>query len=77
MPAFIGGVKIVSNSSAGVIIMGDSIYISPKSTNKTYEGSGGGATGDFPVTNTFNSIVITLDNDIGGVAGEFESSLDT
>lgn len=75
MPAIVGGVKILSVGSAGIVNFGDSLYISPKSTSKTYAGSGSFNTGDFPVTNNAVNATLTTDNDAGAVGGEIESSL--
>lgn len=77
MPAIVGGVKVLSVGSAGIVNFGDSLYISPKSTSKTYAGSGSFNTGDLPVTNTGLSATITGDNDVGGLGGELEGTANT
>lgn len=77
MPAIVGGVKIISVGSAGIVNFGDSLYISPKSTSKTYAGSGSFNTGDLPINNNAVNATITADNDAGGLGGELESSLNS
>lgn len=44
MPAILGPVQIVS-VGGGVVQFGDTVYISPKTSTKTYAGSGGFNTG--------------------------------
>ncbi len=73
MPAIVGGVKILSVGSGGVVHFGDSLYISPKSTSKTYAGSGSFNTGDFPVTNNGFNATLTSDNDAGALTGETDN----
>jgi spore germination protein PF len=77
MPAIVGGIKVLSVGSGAVVNIGDSLYISPKSTSKTYAGSGSFNTGDLPVTNNGLNATLTTDNDVGGLTGENESSTDT
>ena len=62
MPALIGGPFKIVSISGGSVIFGDTAIVAPKNASKTYTGSGGGLTGDFPVsisgisnTNTFDS----------------------
>lgn len=50
MPSIIGNIKIDSIGSAGVVNLGDTLYISPKSTSKTYAGAGSFRTGDFQIS---------------------------
>ncbi|WP_088105444.1 spore germination protein [Halalkalibacter urbisdiaboli] len=63
MPSIVGG-PIKVNSNEGVMNFGDSLNISPKSTNKVVSGSGGGNTGDFIVTNNGFNINNTSDPDV-------------
>jgi spore germination protein PF len=51
MPAIIGPVQII-NVGGGIVQFGDTVYISPKSSSKTFAGSGGFNTGGFIVTNS-------------------------
>ena len=64
MPSIVGGVKINSVGSAGIVNIGDALYISPKSTSKTYAGSGSFNTGDFLNTNNGLSSTNTNDQDL-------------
>jgi len=48
----------------GNVTFGDIIQVSPKSTSKTYSGSGGANTGVFVLTNNFISSTNTLDPDV-------------
>jgi hypothetical protein len=48
MPSIVGAVKIISVGSSGVVQFGDTLQVSPQSSNKTYAGSGSFLTGDFP-----------------------------
>jgi spore germination protein PF len=51
-------------SVSGTVTFGDVIQISPKSTSKSYSGSGGGNTGDFLLTNSLISNTNTSDPDV-------------
>lgn len=71
MPSIVGVIKIISVGSSAVVNIGDSFYISPKSTSKAFAGSGSFSTGDFQKinngissTNTFEPHL--LDNNITG-----------
>ncbi|WP_339061122.1 spore germination protein [Tepidibacillus marianensis] len=64
MPSIVGGVKINSIGSGGILNIGDALYISPKSTSKTYAGSGSFNTGDFLNTNNGLSSTNTNDSDL-------------
>jgi hypothetical protein len=59
MPAIVGNIKIVSNG--GIAHIGDALILSPRSTSKTFAGSGSFITGDLPVTN--NGVSSTNTND--------------
>lgn len=61
MPAIVGNIKIVSIGSGGIAQFGDALVVSPRSTSKTFAGSGSFNTGDLPVTN--NGINNTQTND--------------
>ncbi|WHY87699.1 spore germination protein [Neobacillus novalis] len=63
MPAIIGPVQIV-NVGGGIIQFGDTVYISPKSSTKTFAGSGGFNTGGLIVTNNGLSGTNTLDTNL-------------
>lgn len=64
MPAIVGNIKIINISASSVVQFGDAIFLSPKSSTKTFAGSGSFNTGDFPVTNSGLSMTHTLDNDV-------------
>ncbi|MCM2533732.1 spore germination protein [Neobacillus pocheonensis] len=60
MPAIIGPVQIVS-VGGGIVQFGDTVYISPKTSSKTFSGSGGFNTGGFIVANNGLSGTNVLD----------------
>ncbi|WP_449539398.1 spore germination protein [Ferdinandcohnia sp. Marseille-Q9671] len=60
MPSIVGPIKI-NSVGGGVVNFGDSFYVSPKSTGKSYSGSGSFNTGDFLCTN--NGVNATNTND--------------
>ncbi|ARU61627.1 spore germination protein PA [Tumebacillus sp. BK434] len=64
MPAILGNLKVINISSGGVLSIGDVGLISPKTTAKTYAGSGSFNTGDFPQTYNVISSTNTNDNDV-------------
>lgn len=64
MPSIIGGPLKITSISGGTVNFGDTAIIAPKNTGKTYTGSGGGLTGDFPVTITGISSTNTFDPDV-------------
>ncbi|HEU4964361.1 MAG TPA: spore germination protein [Bacilli bacterium] len=64
MPAILGNLKVINVSSGGVLHIGDVGIISPKTTAKTYSGSGSFNTGDFPQTYNVVSSTNTNDNDV-------------
>lgn len=53
--------KIVG--AAGEVVFGDVLQVNPKTTEKSYSGSGGNVTGDFTVTFSLVSLTNTLDTD--------------
>ncbi|QCJ41709.1 spore germination protein [Bacillus sp. S3] len=63
MPAIIGPVQIV-NVSGGIVQFGDTVYISPKSSTKTFAGSGGFNTGGLIVANNGISGTNVLDTNL-------------
>jgi len=63
MPAIIGPVQIV-NVGGGIVQFGDTVYISPKSSTKTFAGSGGFNTGGLIVTNNGLSGTNVLDTNV-------------
>ncbi len=65
MPSIVlAPIKITNVSEDGVVIFGDTLQISPKSTSKAFAGSGGGNTGDFLQSNTLLSFTNTFDPDV-------------
>ncbi|OEF99594.1 hypothetical protein BHF71_08200 [Vulcanibacillus modesticaldus] len=62
MPSIIGNIKIVSVS--GVVNFGDSFYIAPKSTSKTFAGAGSFSTGDFQLSKQGITGQTNIDNDV-------------
>lgn len=65
MPSFVlAPFKVTSVSGASNVIIGDVLQVTPKTTAKTYSGSGGGNTGDFLQTNNITSLTNTLDPDV-------------
>ncbi|TCS79416.1 spore germination protein [Tepidibacillus fermentans] len=73
MPSIVGGIKINSIGSGGVVNVGDAIYISPKSTSKSYAGSGSFNTGDFLNNNNGLSSTNTNDSDLLEAEHSFSS----
>ncbi|EKN70282.1 spore germination protein PF [Neobacillus bataviensis LMG 21833] len=63
MPAIIGPVQIVT-VSGGIVQFGDTVYISPKSSTKTFAGSGGFNTGGLIVANNGISGTNVLDTNL-------------
>ncbi|MBT2653815.1 spore germination protein [Bacillus sp. ISL-18] len=63
MPAILGPVQIV-NVGGGIVQFGDTVYISPKSSSKTFAGSGGFNTGGIIVTNNGLSGTNVLDTNL-------------
>lgn len=51
------------NGAEGEVTFGDVLQVNPKSTSKSYSGSGGGITGDFSATYSVISLTNTLDTD--------------
>lgn len=64
MPSIVGAVKITEVGGSSVVNFGDSFYNSPKTTSKTYGGSGSFNTGDFLNTNSGVSATNTADPDV-------------
>jgi spore germination protein PF len=65
MPSLVGGpIKIINISGGGTVIFGDTGFIAPKHASKTYAGSGGSLTGDFPVSINGISNTTTVDPDV-------------
>lgn len=62
MPSIVGPVNI-NSVGGGNVNFGDSFYIAPKSTSKTYAGSGGFNTGNIICTNNGLSSTNTNDPD--------------
>lgn len=64
MPAIVGNIKILNISSSAIVHIGDSIFLSPTSTAKTFAGAGSFLTGDLPMTNNALSATNTNDPDV-------------
>ncbi|OPA77778.1 spore gernimation protein GerPA [Paenibacillus selenitireducens] len=64
MPSIVGNIKISSVGSSGVVLIGDTLQVSPESTNKSYGGSGSFNTGDFMTNNNAVSATNTWDSDV-------------
>lgn len=62
MPSIIGPINI--NSNGGTANFGDSFYIAPKSSSKTYAGSGSFNTGNLVNTNNGVSATNGYDPDV-------------
>jgi hypothetical protein len=62
MPSIVGAFKIVANN--GAVNNGDSVFISPNSSTKEYNGSGSVITGDLAMSNTLFSITNVNDPDV-------------
>lgn len=63
MPAIVGPIYI-NSISGGVVNVGDSFYLSPKSSSKSALGSGAGNTGDFLILNNGISVTNYVDPDL-------------
>ncbi|AZU61209.1 spore germination protein [Neobacillus mesonae] len=63
MPAIIGPVQIV-NVGGGIVHFGDTLYISPKSSSKTFAGSGGFNTGGVIIAASGLSNTNVLDTNV-------------
>jgi hypothetical protein len=61
MPSIVGAVNIVSVGGSSVVNFGDSFYVAPYSTSKTYSGSGSFNTGN--IVETYNRYSATNVND--------------
>ena len=63
MPAIIGPVQILA-VSGGVVLFGDTLYTSPKTSSKSFAGAGGFNTGGLIITNTGLNATNVLDADL-------------
>lgn len=63
MPAITGPVQII-NVDGGIVQFGDAVFISPKSSSKSFSGSGAGNTGGFIITNNGLSASNVLDTNL-------------
>ncbi|MBY0121076.1 spore germination protein [Bacillus sp. S/N-304-OC-R1] len=63
MPAIIGPVQIL-NVGGGVVHFGDSLYLSPKSTAKSFAGQGSLSTGGLVIANNGLSATNTVDTNL-------------
>lgn len=63
MPAIVGNLKIISVGSSGIVNIGDTFNMAPKSTSKTFAGAGSFNTGDFPHNYNAVSNTNTVDSD--------------
>ncbi len=64
MPAIVGNIKILSVGPSSIVHIGDSLFVSPTSSTKTYAGSGSFNTGDMPMTNNALNSTNTFDPDV-------------
>ncbi|NNU89594.1 MULTISPECIES: spore germination protein [Anoxybacillus] len=64
MPALVGPIKINLVASGAVMQVGDTLYVSPKISSKTFAGAGAFNTGNFIITNNGISFTNTLDSDV-------------
>ena len=64
MPSIVGNFKIVNVGPSSIVHIGDSIFLSPSSSAKTFAGAGSFNTGDLPLTNNAISATNTNDPDI-------------
>ncbi|NGP44515.1 spore germination protein [Bacillaceae bacterium SIJ1] len=62
MPSIVGAVKF-NSAGSGVVNFGDSFYVSPKHTSKSYHGAASNITGDFSIQNSGLSSTNTFDAD--------------
>jgi spore germination protein PF len=71
MPSIIlAPIKITSVSGDSAVTFGDVYQITPKSTSKTFSGSGGGNTGDFMQTNNLLSLTNSVDPDVADTTNQ-------
>ncbi|MEB3100878.1 spore germination protein [Ferviditalea candida] len=63
MPSFVVNVKILAVGPSSIVHIGDSLFLSPTSSAKTYAGSGSFNTGDLPMTNNALNGTNTWDPD--------------
>ncbi|ACJ34585.1 spore germination protein [Anoxybacillus flavithermus] len=64
MPALVGPIKINLVASGAVMQVGDTLYVSPKISSKTFAGAGAFNTGNFIIANNGISFTNTLDSDV-------------
>jgi hypothetical protein len=64
MPSIVGSFKILAVGPSSIVHIGDSVFLSPNSSSKTYAGAGSFNTGDLPVTNNAISATNTNDPDL-------------
>ncbi|WP_075039251.1 spore germination protein [Anoxybacillus sp.] len=64
MPALVGPIKINLVASGAVMQVGDTLYVSPKISSKTFAGAGAFNTGNFIIANNGISLTNTLDSDV-------------
>jgi spore germination protein PF len=63
LPSVVGAVNV--NTNSGTLNFGDVLNISPKSSTKTFQGQGGGSTGN--IVNEMNGVNTTNTIDANGV----------
>ncbi|WP_248923926.1 spore germination protein [Paenibacillus hamazuiensis] len=64
MPSIVAApIKIIDVTANSTVNIGDALQITPKSTSKTYTGSGGGNIGDLSVSVSVFSSTNTFDPD--------------
>lgn len=64
MTGIVGNLKIVSVGSSSIVHIGDSVYLAPQSTAKTFAGAGSFNTGDYLRTYNTYSQTNTYDPDV-------------
>ena len=64
MPSIVGNIKILSVGGGSIILIGDSVVLSPASSSKTFAGAGSFNTGDLPSINNAVSSTNTNDPDV-------------
>lgn len=71
MPSIVlAPIKITSISVDSSVIIGDVLQVTPKSTSKSFSGSGGGNIGDFLQTNNLISLTNTFDPDVADTTNQ-------
>jgi spore germination protein PA len=64
MPAIVGNVKILNVGPSSIVHFGDSLILSPTSSDKTFAGAGSFNTGDYQRVSSSVSSTNTNDSDL-------------